>query len=198
MDLAEGLFIQERFPAFPSWFSFFLAFLPLPPRVDFATTFTEDGICYTFNPDGARAFVNGTGRAHALRLVLNAEKYEYMRASASGPTGQFATGVKVVVHQAEQTNFQGKGFLVSPGTHTEVKTLIIDAVPCCWHMIYASYSGKAWFHPLFLFIQGGPNLTAQTAAVVSLRQLYARRLHDAQSMQITVQVRCLIVFDFVS
>ena len=89
---------------------------------DFVPTFTEDGLCFTFNADGRRAFVNGTGRTHALRLVLNAEKYEYMRASASGPRGQFATGIKVIIHQAEQHNFQGKGFLVAPGSHTEVWT----------------------------------------------------------------------------
>ena len=100
------------------------------PPPDFSTTYTEDGICYTFNADGVRAIVNGTGRSHALRLVLNAEKYEYTRAAGAGPRGQFATGVRVIVHQAEETNFQGKGFLVAPGTHTEVIKSSLVCVHC--------------------------------------------------------------------
>jgi len=85
---------------------------------DFRTTFTPDGICYTWNALGTRT-VNGTGDYHGLRLVLNAEKYEYMRAGGAGP-GNYATGVKVIVHDRTDTNFEGKGFLTAPGTHTKV------------------------------------------------------------------------------
>jgi hypothetical protein len=55
---------------------------------DFAVTFTEFGVCYTFNGDPeAVKFVDDTSRG--LSLILNVEQYEHMR----GP--QNDAGVKV-------------------------------------------------------------------------------------------------------
>ena len=58
---------------------------------DFTTTYTEFGVCYTFNgdPDEVK-FVDDTARA--LSLILNVEQYEHMR----GP--QNDAGLKVITH----------------------------------------------------------------------------------------------------
>ena len=58
---------------------------------DFKTTFTDLGLCFTFNgnPDKVK-FVDDT--TEALSLILNVEQYEHMR----GP--QNDAGLKVSVH----------------------------------------------------------------------------------------------------
>ena len=61
---------------------------PCNISADFITTYTNFGVCYTFNWDAtAVKYVDDTG--YALSLILNVEQYEHMR----GP--QSDAGIKV-------------------------------------------------------------------------------------------------------
>ena len=85
--------------------------------LDFAKTFTDFGLCYTFNwnPKVAKR-VNGTGATYGLRLILNAEQYEYMKGS------HHSAGFHVVVHDPTQISpsVADNAISIGPGSQTKV------------------------------------------------------------------------------
>lgn len=72
--------------------------------------------CYTFNPgDGVHNLLtlNETGLFHAFELQLDLETHEYLRDIQEG-------GVRVYIHDQNETPFSSAGFAVPPGFKTFV------------------------------------------------------------------------------
>ena len=72
--------------------------------------------CYTFNPgsDGHRLLtLNETGLFHAFEMQLDLETHEYLRDVQEG-------GVRVYIHDQNETPFSSAGFAVPPGFKTFV------------------------------------------------------------------------------
>ncbi|XP_037076135.1 acid-sensing ion channel 5-like [Pollicipes pollicipes] len=82
----------------------------------FKRTFTDYGLCYTFNHYMRTPLVSElSGSKYGLQLVLNVEQYEYVR----GP--EITAGVKVLAHhQRQPAMMQNSGVYVPVGFKADV------------------------------------------------------------------------------
>ena len=73
-------------------------------------TYTQLGLCYTFNSGSDVLTTNGTGANHGLELVLNIAQEEYLE------NPNQAVGVKITIHpQGEPGEPENTGIAVPPG-----------------------------------------------------------------------------------
>lgn len=90
--------------------------------------------CYTFNPGFGKhrlLTLNETGLFHAFEMQLDLETHEYLRDIQEG-------GVRVYIHDQNETPFSSAGFAVPPGFKTFVSLSVQQVSPI--HCLNQSFS----------------------------------------------------------